>query len=185
MISIPWHMLATSSFREESVEGVISHSVAVICWHLTIRVDACRLSFMGVCNLKTVYQMKVLSKRKLIVFMVHQVIQICFSSSNNWQVQWTILFFTLEPASQRGDPKMNHYPNHAEYAVGAFDVLENLLLTFQLIWQSTNANVDTGRCFTTIYPQSQARIAQCHHGYQEDCGQSFSYFWSVSQECIP
>ena len=35
-----WHMLASSSLREEGVEGVISTSNGLVTWHLTIRLDA-------------------------------------------------------------------------------------------------------------------------------------------------
>ena len=35
-----WNMLATSSFTEESVEGIVTSSNGLITRHLTIRLDA-------------------------------------------------------------------------------------------------------------------------------------------------
>lgn len=34
------HVLASSGLAEEGVEGVVSASDGLVCWHLTIRLDA-------------------------------------------------------------------------------------------------------------------------------------------------
>lgn len=36
----PWHVLASTRFGEEGVEGVVGNSDGVIGWHLTIGLDA-------------------------------------------------------------------------------------------------------------------------------------------------